>query len=208
MKDGNFFRNSYKFKNNLTNFIRRYRLSIIILCCFFLVGFIAGIFTASNYSGSLELENIPDSNLVSFLCGDKSSFGLFFSYLIGLLIIIILILFCNVNFFCSIINIAYILIRGYSLGFTIFAIVMLYSFAGIINVVVLIIPFWILINFVLILISAICVSKNHIIKKYGRHCYISNSPRSFIVLMCIVLVSLLFLFCMLTPIIKITIIVN
>ena len=54
MRDGNFFRNSYRLKNDVSNFVKYYRLSIIILCCFFLLGLVAGIFTASNYSGKKQ----------------------------------------------------------------------------------------------------------------------------------------------------------
>jgi len=208
MRDGNFFRNSYIVKNNISNFLKRYKIAIILLSCFFILGLIVGILTASNHSGSLELENIPDNNLVDFLCGDKGSFGLFFAYLIPIGICLVLIIFFNFNFFCSIINILYILVRGYSLGFTIFAIIGLYSIAGIINVVIIIIPFWFSINFMIILISAICISKNKIIKNYGKHCYCNNNPRNFIVFLTILIVSILFLMCMISPIIKITIIVN
>lgn len=208
MRDGNFFRSSYRFKNDILTFLKFYKTSIILLSCLFLIGLIAGILTASNYSGNLELENIPDANFVAFLCGDKGSFGLFFSYIVGLGIAICLILFLNINFFCSIVNMLYILVRGYSLGFMIFAIIGLYAFAGIINVVIIIIPFWFSINFILILISSICVSKCKIIKKYGKHCYNNNNPRNFIIFLCIILFSILFLMCMISPIIKITIIVN
>lgn len=208
MRDGNFFRSSYKFKNNISNFFKQYRITIIIVCCFFVLGLVAGIFTASKYSGNLELENIPDNNLVSFLCGDKSSFGLFFSYLVSLVIAVLLIIFFNFNWFCSLITIAYILVRGYTLGFVIFAIIGLFSFAGIINVILIIIPFWFSINFLLILISSICIAKNRIIKKFGKHCYAGNNPRNIIIFLCILIVAILFLMCMISPIIKITIIVN
>jgi hypothetical protein len=208
MRDSNFFRDSYRIKNNISAFLKHYKISIIIICCCFLIGLIAGIFTSSSYSSSLELESIPDANLVAFICGDKSSFSLFFSYVIELGLVICCILFLNFNFFCSIVNIGYILVRGYSLGFTIFSLVTLYSFAGIINVVIIIVPFWFCINFVLILISAISVSKNRVIKKFGKHCYTNNNPRRLIFLLVILLLAILFLMCMLTPIIKITIIVN
>jgi len=208
MRDSIFFRNSYRFKNNISSFMRYYRVSIIILICCFLIGLIAGVFTSSNYSSNLELESIPDTNLIAFICGDKGSFSLFFSYVIELGLVVCCILFLNFNFFCSVINIGYILVRGYALGFTIFSLVSLYSFAGIINVVIIIIPFWLSINFILILISAICVSRNRIIKKYGKHCYNNNNPKKIICFLIILMLAILFLMCMLTPIIKITIIVN
>lgn len=208
MRDGIFFRNSYKFKNNLYNFFKRYRVAIILLSCFFILGLFVGILTASKYSGSLELDNIPDKNLVDVICGDKGSFGLFFAYLIPLFICLTLIVFFNFNYFCAIINIVYIVIRGYSFGFTIFGIIGLYSLAGIINVVFIIIPFWIIINFIIILISAISITKIRIIKHYGRYCNCNYNPRNLIILLIVLMLAILFLFCMLTPIIKITIIVN
>ena len=126
MRD-NFYRNSLKLKSDLITFFKRYKTSIIILICIFIFGLITGIFTASNHSSGLELENIPDDNLVGFLCGDKGSFGIFFSYLISIGIALICIIFFNCNKFFSLINYIYIFVRGYILGFIIFTLISLFS---------------------------------------------------------------------------------
>lgn len=207
MRD-NFYRNSFKLKNDLITFFKTYKVTIIILSCVFILGLITGIFTASNHSSGLELENIPDDNLISFLCGDKGSFSVFFSYLVVIIIAVFCIIFFNLNKLCALINYIYIFIRGYILGFTIFALISLFSFAGIINAVIIIIPFWTIINFFIILISSICIAKNRIIKCYGKHCYSNKNPRNFLILLCLLLTAILFLMCMCFPLIKITIIVN
>ena len=123
-------------------------------------------------------------------------------------IAILLIVFCNINGLCAFINYIYIFVRGYILGFMLFSLISLFSLAGIINSVILIVPFWIIISMLIILISSICIAKNHVIKKFGKHCYANSNPRNFLILLIILLVSTLFLFCMCLPIIKITIIVN
>lgn len=207
MKGVVFLRNSYKIKSGISQFFKRYRVAICILSCFFILGVVTGIITASKYSGSLELENIPDGNLIKFLCGDKSSFGMFFSYLIPLSIAIVLIIFFNFNFLCSWVNFFYLIVRGYSLGFTIYSLVGLFSLGGVIAVII-IVPFWIVIDFCLILLSSICVLKNHIIKHYGKHCYANDNPRFFIIILITILILFLFLLCMIMPILKVTIIVN
>lgn len=204
----NFYRNSFKLKSDISTFFKRYRIVIICLSCVFILGLVTGIFTSSSFSGDLELGNIPDANFVAFLTNEKGSFGLFFSYFISIFIAIILIVFCNFNWFCSFINYFYIFVKGYILGFTIFSIIGLYSLAGIINTMLILIPFWLLINFLLILISSVCISKNRLIKKYGKTCYCQYNPKQFLIFLCILLTAVLFLFCMICPIIKITIIVN
>lgn len=208
MKDSIFYRNLYKLKNDIIIFLKRYKFIILLLICIFILGVVTGIFTASNYSGSLELENIPDDAFIDFLCSDKGSFSLFFSYLIALGIAILLIIFLNKNWLCSFINYIYIFVRGYILGFTIFAVIGLYSLAGIISAIIIIMPFWLLINFIIILISGICIARNRLIRKFGKHCYCNYNPKNFLILLSILLVGILFLYCMLLPIIKITIIVN
>lgn len=207
MKGVIFLRNTYKIKSSISQFFKRYKVAIFVLACFFVLGLVTGIITATKYSGNLELENIPDDNLIKFLCGDKSNFGVFFSYLLPICLALILIIFCNFNFLCSCINALYILIRGYSLGFTIYALVGLFSFGGIIGIIV-IVPFWLIIDFSIILISSICVLKNHIIKQYGKHCYANNNPRNFILFIIAIMIIVLFILCMVMPVLKITIIVN
>jgi len=208
MKDINFYRAGYKFKSDVTLFFKRYRVAIFCLTAVFAIGVVAGILTASKYSGNLELENIPDETLISFLLGNKSSFSMFFAYLISLTLALLAIIFLQFNSITTLITYFYILVRGYTFGFVIFGFIALFSFSGIINAIIIIIPFQLVINSLLILICAICVSKNRIIKKYGRVCYNNCSPKPALLCLCLLLVAILFLMCMIMPIIKITIIVN
>ena len=65
MKDSFFYRNSYKVKNDIFLFFKRYRLAIFLLTIIFVFGFITGIFVASNYSENIEVESIPDKNFIA-----------------------------------------------------------------------------------------------------------------------------------------------
>ena len=208
MRDGFFYRNLYSLKSIVSAFFRKYWLCILFLSCSFLLGVVTGIFTASKYSGKLELEHIPDESFVAFLCGDKGSFSLFFSYLISFAIVFVIVLLLHKSKLCVFFTFFYIVSRGYILGFTLFAIITLFGLAGIINAIIIVLPFWLIISFMLILISSICIMKNSLIRKYGRYCYESLNIKSVLIILIFLFVAFLFLLCMVYPIIKITIIVN
>lgn len=208
MEDADFYRNKYRFKSQLHIFIGKYKMLILFLSLCFLLGIVTGLFTSSRYAGGLELDNVPDSNLVSFLQGDKGSFGVFFSYFIATSVVCLLIIFLNINKFFAVVNFLYFIVRGYSFGFTIFAMIDLFSFAGVINVILIIIPFNLAIGLLLIVISAMSIHKNCTIKKFGKACYCAQNNTALIIFLCVLLVVVLFLKCMCMPLIKITIIVN
>ena len=207
MKDYTKYRNSYRLGSEICTFFKHYKKIIILLLFLALLGIVAGIFTSTKYSSSLELENIPDKNLVDFITNGKGSFGTFFAYAIKYLIVIFLIIFLNINTFFSIVNIIYIFIFGYQIGFTVYAIIAIYSFAGIINSVIIIIPFQLLLLGILIFISALSINKNKIICKYGKLPFCNNYKQLYIILS-ILFFGVLFVWCMILPVIKITIIVN
>lgn len=208
MEDASFYRNKYRLKSQLHIFMGKYKYLIFILSLFLCLGLIVGIFTASKYSGDLEIDNILDSNLLAFLKGNRGSFGVFFSYFISIGFACILIIFINLNTFCAIVNMLYFVVRGYVFGFTIFAMIDLFSFAGVLNVLIVLVPFDLVINFLLILISAICIYKNRVIKKYGKVCYKKQSGNAVLIILTVLLATIIFLKAMCMPLIKITIIVN
>lgn len=208
MTDGYFYRNLYSFKSIISSFFRKYWLSIILLSCAFILGTITGVFTASKYSGKLELEHIPDDAFVSFLCGDKGSFSLFFSYFISFVLILVITLLLSKNKLCTILTFFYILARGYIFGFTIFALITLFGLAGIINAIIIICPCWIILSFLLILIASISIMKNSLLRRYGKYCYESLNIRAIWMILVVLFFIFLFLMCMIFPVIKITIIVK
>ncbi len=207
MKSLKSVKNSYRIKNTLSNFFKYYKGIIIILSIVLLLGVVTGIFTASRYAGKLEMDNIPDSNFVSFICGDKGSFGLFFSYFVSFsLLIAVIILLSNAPVFNIVVYLC-LFVLGYRLGFLMSALITLFSFAGIINVVVIILPFELLQLLILMLISAVAINKYKILKKYGCTNIGFNYTKLYLFLIvCFVLV--LFVKCLIMPIINITIIVN
>lgn len=204
----NKIRNSYALKSEISLFFKNYKGIIITLIFVMLLGIITGVFTASKYSGGLELENIPDGNIVDFISGDKGSFGVFFTYFIRYLLIFLFVVFFNVNSFFNIISFLVIGIMGYITGFTIAGFVTLYSLVGVINVIILIIPFDLVSLFLLILITAISIRKFRLYKKFGSNCLSYVNHKNIYLILFLLLTIVLFIKSMLLPIIRVTIIVN
>lgn len=207
MKSIKSVRNSILIKNTLSNFLKVYKVFLIVLALVLLLGVVTGIFTASKYSGSLEMEHIPDSNFVSFICGDKGSLGLFFTYFVNYCILFVIVIFvCTTPLFNVLIYLCF-LVLGYRLGFLISALITLFSFAGIINVVIIILPFELLLMFVFMLLCSIVIHRNKIRKKFG--CINSNTNYKKIYLfLVIIFFVILFIKCLIMPVINVTIIVN
>ncbi len=208
MNKTNKIRNFYAFKNSISNFFKKYKGILFGLIFVFIVGVIVGIFTSSKFSGDMGLDNIPDSNLVNFIKGEKGSFGIFFAYLLKYLLIALFIIFLNFNRFFHIITYLLIGILGYVWGFTVAGIITLYSIAGIINVAIIFVPFDLIITCILIIITSISIDKYKIYKKFGStSCSYLNYNKIYF-LLCLLLVIVLFVKCMILPVIHITIIVN
>ncbi len=201
-------RNSYALKNELSNFFNKYKKIITVLLFIFIIGLIVGIFTSSKYSGNLELENIPDANLVNFISADKGSFGVFFSYFLRYLILFLFVVFLNFNSFMNFVTYFIIALLGYIFGFTVAGLITLFSLSGIISAVIIIIPFDLCISLLFILITAISIHKFKIYKKFGSSCGNFVNYRNVYFILFLLLIVLLFIKCMLLPILHITIIVN
>lgn len=207
MKEYSKYRNSYRISSEVGTFFKLYKKVIILLVIFAVAGIVAGITTSSVYSSDLTLDNMPDKILADFISGNRGSFGTFFAYAVKYLIIILLIVFLNVNTFFAFVNMAYIFVFSYQLGFSIYTIITIYSLAGILNGIIVIFPFQLLILLGFILISALAINKNRLIVKYGRLPYCNNSKQIYLCIIGLMFV-VLFVWCMILPIIKITIIVN
>lgn len=201
-------RNFYALKNQVSNFLKKYKSILLSLVFIFLLGAIVGIFTTSKFSGNLELDNIPDSNLVNFITGDKGSFGVFFSYFLRYLLTFLFIVCLNFNAFFNILTYIIIAILGYIWGFTIAGIITLFSVAGIINVIIIFVPFDLCISFILIVITCVAIEKYKIYKKFGSNCSYALNYKKLYFFLFVLLVLILFIKCMIMPVIHITIIVN
>ena len=201
-------RNTYVLKSKISSFFKTYKNLIFFLAFVLFVGIVTGILTASKYSGDLELKNLPDGNIVDFISGDKGSFGVFFAYFIEFLLVYLFLVFLNINGLFNILSFVIVGIFGYVAGFTVAGIITLYSFVGIINVVVLIIPFDLCILFLLILLTSISIRKYRICKRFGSNCASCLSYKKDSFVLFLILTLILFVKCMILPIMRITIIVN
>ncbi len=207
MREYTRYRNSYRFSSEINTFFRLYKKIMFVLIFFAILGLVAGVMTASANSSGLALDNIPDDILVSFVSGDRGSFGTFFAYALKYLIVIALIVFLNTNTFFAIVNMCYIFVFAYQIGFGLYAIISIYSLAGILNGIVVVLPFKLLLLLCLILISTLAINKNRLISKYGCVPYCGNLKNIYWCLVGLFYV-ILFVWCMILPIIKLTIIVN
>ena len=207
MKSKNNIRNNYRLQNNLSNFFKIYKKIIIICAIVFLVGMFTGIFTVVKYSENITIENIFDNNLKFLLEGDRGTFGLFFSYLLTLSITLICIIFLNFKPWMVIFTYIPLFIMGYVVGYNITIVIILFSFAGVLNALLILLPLDLLITFFIIVIAAIAMKRNYYYKKYG--CLPQNNKniaRTYLILIGITLLFLL-LKCILMPLIRVTIII-
>lgn len=198
--------NSYRIKNSIFTFLKKYKTYIVTLSIALVIGIVTGIFTCSRYADVITISNIPDKNLVKFLCGDRGGIGLFFNYFICYSLLIAAIIFLNNSLILNLINYVYYFVLGYILGFTIFALIALFSFVGILNGLLVILPFALILYVILIILSSLAIYRYKIYKKYG--CAIGNTNYTKVYLImyaCFVLVLLIW--CFVLPLIKITIIV-
>ncbi|MBP5651106.1 MAG: hypothetical protein J6X00_00320 [Clostridia bacterium] len=198
--------NSYRIKNSIFTFLKKYKTYIVTLSIALVIGIVTGLFTCSRYADVITISNIPDKNLVKFLCGDRGSIGLFFNYFICYSLLIAAIIFLNNSLILNLINYVYYLVLGYILGFTIFALIALFSFVGILNGLLVILPFALILYVILIILSSLAIYRYKIYKKYGCTIGTTNYTKVYLILYaCFVFVLLIW--CFVLPLIKITIIV-
>lgn len=149
--------------------------------------------------------------MYDFLSGDKSNFGLFFSYLFSVLILIAAIIFLNFSPWLIIVNILALIFYSYFVSFNITCIIILYPIGGILNTILILIPCGCILTFCILLISAVAIKRNLLAKKYGceyvNKCQSVNYVKvySLLILGCIVA---LFVMCLFLPLAKATIIVT
>lgn len=198
----------YRVKNQVSLFFNTYKALLIVCFVFLLLGLGLGIYKSIKYSGDLSLSNMSDSNLVEFLKGDRGTMGLFFPCMFGYLFFCGIIIFFNFKPFCKIFTYLILIIKGYLIGFDITILIVQYGITGVINVLIFILPFDLCLCVVLILLSAIAIKRNNIIKKYGCYncCNNINYKKLYWVLVITGIVVIL-VKCLLLPLVKVTIIV-
>lgn len=211
MKNGKSFRFFYRI-NNITNaYFKQYKATFLVCTLFVLLGILTGVLTVLKYSKSITIENIFDNNLLLVLKGDRSSFGLFFSYLLIHSIIFCIIILLNQKPWLITLTALCLVYLGYVFGYNFIILITLFGFVGFLNVIIIIVPVELFLIFITITIAAIAIKRNLIIKKYG--CNYFNSICFFNLNKMYLTLFLLFSFvllikCTLLPIIRVTIIIN
>lgn len=195
----------YELKNNLSKFLKRYKLLLCLAFSLLSIGFVFGVLTVTKNSSDIELDHLSDSGLIDLIKGDKTGMGLFFTHFISFACCFGLIIVCNLKPWFSVLGWLVLIVRGYFVGFDITILILTFGIAGIFNVVLVIMPCELLIWCVLGVIFALKSHKNKIEKKYG--CYnVNYSKLYFMFLICGALFILLR--CLLLPLMRVTIIVS
>ena len=203
-------RNWYKTKSNISFFLSRYKKLIVILSLLVLFGIVIGIITASKISGSITINNLLDKNFYNFLSGNKSDFGLFFSYLFIFLVLVSVIMFLNFSPWLMCTTFLLLIFYSYFIAFNVTCIIVLYPLGGVLNTILIIIPCGSIITFMLILISAVAIKRGIMLKKYGEICADKcggiNYIKTFVALT-MISICVLFIMCILLPFARATIII-
>lgn len=205
-KQSNIFSN--KFRSMSNNFFVKYYKIIIILALISLFAILTAIFTVTKYSSKLELGNMTNKTLASFIKNDVSVWGLFFKKFFNYLVLCIVAIFFNIKPFCAIFNIVALSCFCYSSVFDITIFILLYGMSGIIFGVSIMIPFFIMLLFLYILISSVAIKNCILKKKFGKICaYDISNVRLYFIFVFLAFILLL-IECNLLSIIHYTIIVN
>ena len=211
MNSGNKIRFSFKFKNIVNKFFSVYKVIIIVCLLFLILGIVSGIFTVIKYSDLINIDNIFDSNLLLVLKGERGVVGCFFSQLLVYTLIMLTIIFLNFRPWMISISLIIIFFLGYVIGYNVTVFIILFSVTGLLNALFIILPLELLICFLVIIIAAIAIKRNLIIKKFGCQ-YYDNTFRLNIKMVYLYLfilgLILILIKSLLIPIIRVTIIIN
>lgn len=206
MKTGRMCVIGYKLKNMIHNFFSLYYKYLIFGLVVLVTSSVVGIFVALKFSDNIAIENIFDQNLLKFLAGDTSVFGLFLIYSLQwtfLSLFAILFSFSSVSY---IINIIIFAIKSYKFGFNITVFIISFSFMGIVNSILFLIPFYLISLLLYNILISVCAKRALLIKKFGiNRSFNANFFKLTFFIFSIMLVTNLIL-CVLLNFIKLTII--
>ena len=112
--------------------IKNYRKFLIIWGILFLIAFITGIFTASEYSKDLTCENLINIYLYGLLKRETTYFSFFLTMAIYYIFLSLYVYFTTKNRLMVIINTIIIMLASYIYGFDLFVIFVCLGLSGII----------------------------------------------------------------------------
>ena len=162
-----FYRNMMTARYELAEHFACYKWWYLLFAVFSVLGLIIGLITGFKIAPDATVSNIPDSIFLSYIQGNVSAIGVFFSRLFSLAAITLLILISNLKPYLCFINVLYMIYRGFVIGATLALLIVLFNVGGVLNVVFIIIPCHCTTLFCLISFSAICAHYNFENRYFG-----------------------------------------
>ena len=202
----NYYRNQNRIKGKISNFLKTNKVLIIICLALFVFFFFVGVFTVNKHKSDFEIDNIFNKYFLKFIKGDISWLTLFFSYFIISLIVFLLLSFLSFSSFLIIIDLFFLCLISYLVGFDVSIYIISFSFFGLLNFLIFMLLPMIIILFLGVVFICVKFRRCREIKKFGKYScckekYFTNFALIFI-LICIVE----FLMCLLLLFTKISII--
>ena len=206
----NYIRKCYQFKSFANWIWANYGARWLIVLSVYILGFVIGILVISPNIENLTCDNILDFQFVNFLNRDINCLSLFLSYTITYAIIVCYACLLNINIFLVICNFCIVFVFGFCFAYNMVIYTNVFGTTAII-VIVLIMPiFHLLIMGLYALVVAIFWHRYREIKKFGKicqtcQCYI---PKKVTIISCILLILLLFVYCLLLNILLVLIVME
>lgn len=184
-------RGAYFTKGEVGDYFKGNKVFLIFLLVIAGVSLITGVFTAIKSSNTITSYNIYDNLLVSFLKGDSSFLGYFFSRFFVTCLIILLMYLLSFSIFLMPLPILFLVYKAYILGVNSVVLILLFGISGIFNVVFVVLPCHLLILVCYVVAACLAMKRALVIKKYGRFCSPINSKKWFLFLIPIFSICLL-----------------
>ena len=126
-----YFKIKYFFADRLKKLWCNYKFYIIILSVFFLIAFVTGIITCSQYSSDMTCENLINKYLFDFLANEMNWLSYFLIMIVFFTILCWLTLITLRNKLMSIIHIVLLFFMGYIYGFDLCVMIITLGLPGI-----------------------------------------------------------------------------
>ena len=159
---------------DIKDHFRIYKKFYFIFFTLLLIGLITGMLTAFKYSGEIEVDNLNDKILISFISGDIGAFTLLLRRIFAFTIIFFIIYLINIKPFTCFLNFILILYESYILGLNCAIFINLFSISGIINVFIVYLPCHLIYLISLMALCTIFCSSCFNYRKFGENIFCSS----------------------------------
>lgn len=193
--------------NITSKFLSCYKVYLLVFFILFLIAFITGVMTCSNYASSIDCDKFINNYLYAFLCRESSYISFFLILSFYFLVLAILFFFVSCNAFFVVVDTIILILSSYILGFDICVMILSLGLSGIIFGVIVFGVLGILVMIVLMALLSITCKR---LKERKNSCETLDKKSYIQMFFVLVLlgVTFLFLFSLLLSIIHIFVIVE